>query len=165
MLFSFYTWLGLVSEKAMAPHPSTLAWKIQWTEELGGLQSMGSLRVRHNWATSLSLFTFMHWRRKWQLTPVFFPGESQGWGSPVGCHLWGRTESDKTEVISSMLKTMTEYFKFDLTNPIRNLPSTSSSYLHGQSLNNYLSACYVSDTMNSVLRRTSKGSTSVMLRN
>ena len=42
-------------------------------------------------------FTFMHWRRKWQPTPVFLPGESQGQGSLVGCHLWGRTESDKTE--------------------------------------------------------------------
>ena len=52
------------SEKAMAPHSSTLAWKIPWTEEPGRLQSMGSLRVRHDWATSLSLFTFMHWRRK-----------------------------------------------------------------------------------------------------
>ena len=51
-------------EKAMAPHSSTLAWKIPWTEEPGRLQSMGSLRVRHDWATSLSLFTFMHWRRK-----------------------------------------------------------------------------------------------------
>ena len=47
-------------------------------EELGGLQSTGSLRVRHNCATSLSLFTFMHWSRKWQPTPVFLPGESQG---------------------------------------------------------------------------------------
>ena len=42
----------------MAPHSSTLAWKIPWTEEPGGLQSMGSLRVGHDWATSLSLFTF-----------------------------------------------------------------------------------------------------------
>ena len=47
-------------------HSSTLAWKIPWTEEPGGLQSMGSLRVVHDWVTSLSLFTFMHWRRKWQ---------------------------------------------------------------------------------------------------
>ena len=77
--------LGLKSEKAMAPHSSTLAWKIPWTEEPGGLWSMGSLRVRHNWVTSLSLFTFMYWRRKWQPTPVFFPGESQGRGSLVGC--------------------------------------------------------------------------------
>ena len=64
-------------EKAMAPHSSSLAWKIPWTEEPGRLQSMGSLRVGHNWATSLSLFTFMHWRRKWKPTPVFLPGESQ----------------------------------------------------------------------------------------
>ena len=45
----------------------------------------------------LSDFTLMHWRRKWQPTPVFLPGESQGWGSLVGCHLWGRAESDTTE--------------------------------------------------------------------
>ena len=85
-------------EKAVAPHSSTLAWKIPWTEEPGRLQSMGSLRVGHDCATSLSLFTFMHWRRKWQPTPVFLPGESQGRGSLVGCRLWGRTESDTTEV-------------------------------------------------------------------
>ena len=67
----------------MAPHSSTLAWKIPWTEEPGGLQSMGSLRVGHNWATSVSLFTLMHWRRKWQPTPVFLPGESQGWWAAI----------------------------------------------------------------------------------
>ena len=43
-------------------------------------------------------FTFLHWRRKWQPTPVFLPGESQGRGRLVGCCLWGRTESDTTEV-------------------------------------------------------------------
>ena len=84
-------------EKAMAPHSSTLAWKIPWMEEPGRLQSMRSRRVGHNWATSLSLFTFMHWRRKWQSTPVFLPGESQGWESLTGCRLWGRTELDTTE--------------------------------------------------------------------
>ena len=154
----------------MAPHSSTLAWKIPWMEEPGRLQSMGSLRVRQDWATSLSrigegngnplqcscpenprdgepgglpsmgshrvghdwsdlavavqshgegngtplqysclenpldrgawwaavhgvdknqtrlsdfTFTFMNW--KWQPTPVFLPGESQGWRSLVGC--------------------------------------------------------------------------------
>ena len=165
----------------MATHSSTLAWKIPWTEEPGRLQSMGSLRVGHDWVISLSLFLsfsgegncnplqcsclenprdggawwaaiygvaqswtwlkrlsssnsrvvlpgkshgrrslvgavhgvakswtwprdftftfhFMHWRRKWQPTPVFLPGESQGRGSLVGCHLWGHTESDTTEV-------------------------------------------------------------------
>ena len=81
----------------MAPLSSTLAWKIPWTEEPGELQSMGLLRVRHGRATSLSLFTFMRWRRKWQPTPVFLPGASQGRGSLVGCRLWGRTESDTTE--------------------------------------------------------------------
>ena len=88
-------------EKVMACHSSTLAWKIPWTQEPGGLQSLGSLGVGHDWVTSLSLFTFTHWRRKWQPTPVFLPGESQGQGSPVGCHLWGRIESNMTEVTSA----------------------------------------------------------------
>ena len=96
-----YIWiredLCVLMEKAMATHSSTLAWKTPWMEQPGRLQSMGSLRVRHDWATSLSLFTFMHWRRKWQPTPVFLPGESQGQGSLVGCHLWGRTELDTTQ--------------------------------------------------------------------
>ena len=90
--------LCLLHLQAMAPHSSTLAWKIPWTEEPGRLQTMGSWRVGHDWATSLLLFAFMHWRRTWQPTPVFLPGESQGRGSLVGCHLWGRTESDMTEV-------------------------------------------------------------------
>ena len=89
--------LTIFPEKAMAPHSSTLAWKIPWTEEPGRLQPMGSLGVGHDWATSLSFFIFMPWRRKWQPTPVFLPGESQGWGSLVGCHLWGRIELGMTE--------------------------------------------------------------------
>ena len=81
----------------MAPHSRTLAWRIPWAEEPGRLQSMGSRRVGQYWATSLSLFTFMHWRRKWQPTPVFLPGESQGRGSLVGCSPSGWWESDMTE--------------------------------------------------------------------
>ena len=81
----------------MATHSNVLAWRIPGMGEPGRLQSMGSLRVGYDWATSLSLFTFIHWRRKWQPTPVFLPGESQGQGSLVGCHLWGRTESDTTD--------------------------------------------------------------------
>ena len=73
-----------------------VAWKIPWREEPGRQQSRGSLRVGQDWATSLSRFTFMHCRRKWQPTPVSLPGESQG-REPVGCRLWGRTESDTTE--------------------------------------------------------------------
>ena len=77
----------------MAPHSSTLAWKIPWMEEAGRLQ----FKVGHNWGTALSLFTFMHWRRKWQPTPVFLPGEPQGRWSLVGCCLWGREELGMAE--------------------------------------------------------------------
>ena len=92
----------LVSEKAMAPHSSTLAWKIPWMEEPGRLQSMGSLRVGDYWATSLSLFTFLHWRRTWQPTPVIFlPGESQGWGAWWAA-FYGAAQS-QTRLSSSVL--------------------------------------------------------------
>ena len=84
--------MGSFVEKAMANHSSTLAWKIPWTEEPDRLHSMGTLRVKHDFT-----FTFMHWRRKWQPTPVILPRESQGRRSLMGCHLWGRTESDTTE--------------------------------------------------------------------
>ena len=89
---------GRFPGEEMATHSRILTWEIPWTEEPGGLQSMGSQRVGDDLATSLSLFTFMHCRRKWQPTPVFLPGESQGRGSLVGCRLWGCTESDTTEV-------------------------------------------------------------------
>ena len=88
-------------EKEMATHSSILAWKIPGTKEPGGLQSVGLLRVGYDWETSLSLFTFLHWRRKWQPTPVFLPGESQGRGSLVGCRLWGCTELDTTEATAT----------------------------------------------------------------
>ena len=92
----------------MAPHSSTLAWKIPWMEEPGRLQTMGSRRVGHNRATSLSLFPFMHWRRKWQSTPVFLPGESQGRGSLVGCRVWGCTESYTTKATQQQQQQQTE---------------------------------------------------------
>ena len=82
----------LTAEKAMAPHSSILAWKIPWMEKPGRLQSTGSLKVGHDWATSLSLFTLLHWRRKWQPTPVFLPGEFQGRGSLVAA-IYGVTQS------------------------------------------------------------------------
>ena len=94
------SWL---TEKAVAPHSSTLACKIPWTEEPGRLQSVGSLRVGHNWVTSLLLFPFLHWKRKWQPTPVFLPGESQGQRSLVGCRLWGHTVGLKRLSSSSRL--------------------------------------------------------------
>ena len=104
------SFVNFILEKVMAPYSSTLAWKIPWTEEPGRLQSMGSLRVGHDWVTSLSLFTFMHRRRKWQPTPVFLPGESQGRGKPgglpsMGSHRVGHYWSDLAAadiIVSSM---------------------------------------------------------------
>ena len=82
----------------MAPHSSTLAWKIPWMEEAGRLQSLGSLRVGHDWETSLSLFTFMHWRRKWQSTRVLawrIPEKGKPGGLPsLGSHRVGHDWSD-----------------------------------------------------------------------
>ena len=117
-LMRFCTCINSWPEKAMAPHSSTLAWKIQWMEEPGRLQSMGLLRVGHDSAISLSLFTFMHWRRRWQPTPVFLPGESQGRGILVGGRLWVPTELDTTEVTQqqqSILKKK-ESKKYDCQN-------------------------------------------------
>ena len=95
-VYQLYCHSSVISEKVMAPHSSTLAWKTPWMEEPGRLQSMG--RKESDMTERLhSLFTFMHWRRKWQPTAVFLPGESQGRGRLVGCRLWGHTESDTTE--------------------------------------------------------------------
>ena len=92
---------------------STHAWKIPWMEEPGRLQSMGSQRVGHDWATSLSLFTFMHWRRQWQPTPVFLLGESQGQGSLVGCRLWVTQSQTRLKQLSSSSssKTLATWFQ------------------------------------------------------
>ena len=96
----------------MAPHSSTLAWKIPWTEKPGGLQSMGSLRVGHNWATKLSLFTFRHWGRKWQPTPVFLPGESQRQWAPVFGVTQSRTRLKRLSCNSSSKLHSTHAWQF-----------------------------------------------------
>ena len=92
----------------MAPHSSTLAWKIPWMEEPGRLQSMGLLRVRHDWATSLSLFTFMHWRRKWQPTSVLawrIPGTEEPSELPsIGLHRVGHDWSDLAAVAAAQCR-------------------------------------------------------------
>ena len=112
---------GLVCLCFLAPHSSTLAWKEPWMEEPGGLQSMRSQRVRHAWATSLSLFTFMHWRRKWQPTLVFLPWESQGRGSLVGLlslgsHRVGHDWSDLAAAAAVSVFSFTNFclYKVDL---------------------------------------------------
>ena len=86
----------------MAPHSNTLAWNPMdggaWWAAVHGVEEESDTTERLHFHFSLSLFTFTHWRSKWQPTPVFLPGESQGRGSLGGCHLRGRTESDTTEV-------------------------------------------------------------------
>ena len=94
-------------EKEMATHSSILAWKIPGTGEPGGLPSMGSHRVRHDWsdlAAAAAMFlcntlkgVCINWRRKWEPTPVFLPGKSHGWRSLAGYSPWDHKESDMTE--------------------------------------------------------------------
>ena len=95
----------------MAAHSSTLAWKTPWMEEPGRLQSMGSLRVGHDGATSLSLFTFMHWRRKRQPTPVFLPGdprEGGAWWAAVYGVKQSRTRLKRLSSSSSRIHLVTK---------------------------------------------------------
>ena len=99
-----YAAVGDQWEKAMAPHSSTLAWKIPWTEEPGRLQSMGSLRVGHDWVTSLSLFTFMHWRRKWhptQYSCLENPRDGGAWWAAVSGVTQSRTRLKRLSSSSS----------------------------------------------------------------
>ena len=109
-------------EKEVSTHSSILAWRILRTEEPDGLYSMGSQRIRHDWAThphrgckglpwwlsskesckcrkyGFNLWVRkIPWRRKWQPTPVLLPGESHGWRSLAGYGPWGCKESDTTE--------------------------------------------------------------------
>ena len=93
-IFHFYS---PEPEKAMATHSSTLAWKIPWTEEPGRLQSMGSQRVGHDWATSLSLFTFHALEKEmathssvlaWRISGMGEPGGLPSMGSHRVRHNW-----------------------------------------------------------------------------
>ena len=107
-----------------------------WTQEPGRLQFMGSLGIGHDWATSLSLFTFLHWRRKWQSTPVFLPGESQGRGSLVGCHLWGCTRLKR---LSSSSNSLYEWGKLVTINELIFIHFISQGFLF------YISALQVDE--------------------
>ena len=89
-------WLALCRRRRQwHPTPALLPGKSHGRRSLLGCNPWARWVV-HDWATSVSLFTFMYWRKKWQPAPVFLPGESQGWGSLVGCRLWGHTELDTT---------------------------------------------------------------------
>ena len=93
----FYWSIVDLQEKAMATYSSTLAWKIPWIEETGGLWSMGSWRARHDWATSLSLFTFPELEKEmathssvlaWRIPGTGEPGGLPSMGSHRVEHNW-----------------------------------------------------------------------------
>ena len=93
----------------MAPHSSTLAWKIPWMEEPGRLQSMGSLRVGHDWATWLSLLTFMHWRRNGnplQCSCLENPRDGGAWWATVSGVAQSRTRLKRFSSSSSSIDTL-----------------------------------------------------------
>ena len=124
-----------------------------WVEP-GRLQSMGSRRVGHDWATSLSLFPFMHWRRKWQPTPVFLPGESQGrgaWWTAVYGIAQSQTQLKRlSSSSSSVYMCVCQSQSPDLSPPLHTLP------------NQLLAAHFVDDT--SLELRSLPGFTIHMLR-
>ena len=100
----------------MAPHSSTLAWKIPWMEEPGRLQSMGSLRVGHNWATSLSLFHFHALEKEmathssvlaWRIPGAGEPGGLTSMGSHRVGHDWSDLAAGGAQTVKR-LSTMRE---------------------------------------------------------
>ena len=99
----------------MAPHSSTLAWKIPWMKEPGRLQSMGSLRVRHDWVTSLSLFTFPALEKEMathsSVLALRIPGTGKPGGLPsMGSHRVGHDWSDLAAVAAATsLKGMSDF--------------------------------------------------------
>ena len=80
----YVCWYSAQVEKAMAPHSSSLAWKIPWMKEPGRLQSMGSLRVGHDWATLLSLFTFHALEKETATHSSVLAWRIPGMGEPGG---------------------------------------------------------------------------------
>ena len=116
--FSSYFWINVNSwfylEKAMAPHSSTLAWKIPQTEEPGRLQSVGSLRVGHNWATSLSLFTLCIGEgngNPLQCSCLENPRDGGAWWASVYGVAQSRTRLKRLSSSSSMILPHSQAFK------------------------------------------------------
>ena len=97
-----YILVSILGRRHWRPTPVLLPGKSHGRRSLVGCSPWGheesDMTEQLHFHFHFSLFTFMHWRRKWQPTPVFLPGESQGRGSLAGCRLWGPTESDTTEV-------------------------------------------------------------------
>ena len=110
-------------EKEMATHSSVLAWRIPGTGEPGGLPSLGSHRVGHNWG-DLAAASYT-WRRAWQPTLVFLPGESQEQRSMMGYSPWGLKESDTTETEHAHTRGM--YMSIPTSQFIHSSPSPLAS--------------------------------------
>jgi len=122
------------TEKAMAPHSSTLAWKIPWMEEPGRLQSMGSLRVGHDWATSLSLFTFHFHALEKEMAPHSsilawrIPGTGEPGGLPsMGSHRVGHDWSDLAAAAAADSRRERQLIIRMKTEKTKNRPRTDSS--------------------------------------
>ena len=101
----------------MAPHSSTLAWKIPWMEESGELQSMGSLRVGHDWVTSLSLFHFHALEKEMATHSSFLAWRIPGAGEPGGLTSTGsgRVGHDWSDLAAMVYKDQTFKEMFVLT--------------------------------------------------
>ena len=99
--------ISTLSEKALPPTPVLLP-----ENPMDGGAWWAAVHGVATTRTRLSDFTFMHWRRKWQPTPVFLPGESQGRGDLVGCRLWGRAESDTTDEAWQQQQQQIRSFRF-----------------------------------------------------
>ena len=117
----------------MAPHSSTVAWKIPWMEEPGRLPSTGLLRIRHDWATSLPLFTFMHWGRKWQPTPMFLPEQPQGrgtWWAAVYGVAQSRTWLKRLSSSSSLTQSSNHSDPFNMRLQMMDFSAKNSTTFH-----------------------------------
>ena len=98
LFINIFKLLNGLLEKEMATHSSTLAWKLAWTEEPVGNSPWGHKESDMTEWLHFTHFVLYHWRRKWQPTPAFLPGEFHGQGSLAGHGPWGCRESDMTEV-------------------------------------------------------------------
>ena len=136
---SNYRTIAFISHasRRRAPHSSTLAWKIPWMAEPGRLWSMGLRRVGHNWATSLSLFTFMHWRRKWQPTRVLawrILGTEEPGGLPsMESHRVGHDWSDLAAAAAHASKVILKILQARLQQYMNNeLPDVQDGFRKGR---------------------------------
>ena len=136
---SNYRTIAFISHasRRRAPHSSTLAWKIPWMAEPGRLWSMGLRRVGHNWATSLSLFTFMHWRRKWQPTRVLawrILGTAEPGGLPsMESHRVGHDWSDLAAAAAHANKVMLKILQARLQQYVNcELPDVQAGFRKGR---------------------------------